>query len=340
MAGRLVLAVAGSGKTSHLIDQLDDTHRFLLIAYTNSNVEALRTRIVRRFGHFPVNILLVSYFVFLHSICYKPFLKMRHGTSGINFEPCGNRFARGRDRFIGRDGRLYSNRLARFLVEENVVANVIQRLDKYFDHILIDEFQDISGHDFNLIGALSRVRADLTLVGDYFQYTYATSLDGNVNATLHDDYATYAGRCRAIGLVIDDTTLDRSHRCSVSVCEFVSNRIGIQIRSHRTDQTVVRLVDRIAEAAAIFNDDAVTKLFYQNSNRYPCASRNWGDCKGEDRWMSVCVVLNANTMRHFERDDLRGLPHMTRNKLYVACTRARGDVYFVPEQMYRQLRAN
>ncbi|WP_022974897.1 UvrD-helicase domain-containing protein [Nevskia ramosa] len=338
MAGRLVLAVAGSGKTSHLINLLNDNERFLIVAYTNSNVAALNRRIILRFGFFPPNITLVSYFVFLHSICYKPFLKMQHGTTGINFKPCESRFARGRDRYIDSYGRLYSNRLAKVLVEEGVIPDVIQRLDKYFDHILIDEFQDFSGHDFNFIAALSDVRAQLMCVGDFFQYTYATSLDGNVNGSLHDTYATYVERCRGIGLAVDEASLESSYRCSPTVCDFVSDKIGIQIRSHRDDATAVKLVDRADEATALFKDGAVAKLFLQNSIKYPGKTKNWGDCKGEDHHGSVCVVLNPQSMRAYANEKLSELAPMTRNKLYVACTRARNNLYFVPEELLKERR--
>ena len=124
MAGRLVLAVAGSGKTSHLINLLTEDQRFLVVAYTTSNVEALNKRIVRKFGYFPPNIVLVTYFVFLHSICYKPFLLMQYGTKGITFEACRNIYARGKDRYVDSSGRLYSNRLARVLSEEGVIPDV------------------------------------------------------------------------------------------------------------------------------------------------------------------------------------------------------------------------
>ena len=185
---------------------------------------------------------------------------------------------------------------------------------------------------------LAGVRADLTFVGDFFQYTYATSLDGNVNGRLHNTYAGYVEKCREIGLDVDEASLERSHRCSPTVCEFVTSRIGIQIRSHRSDATEVRLVDREDEAAALFENDDVVKLFYRNSMRYPCKARNWGDCKGEDGFGSVCVVLNTQSLAAYRDNALSRLAPISRNKLYVACTRARDNLYFVPEEFYRSRR--
>lgn len=338
MARRLVLAVAGSGKTAHLIGQLDEVHRFLVIAYTNGNVNALRSRIVRRFGYFPKNITLISYFSFLYSICYKPFLKMARKTTGINFEPCSNVFARGVNRYIDSNGCLYSNRLARAIEEENITGEVIARLDKYFDKILIDEFQDISGHDFNFIGSLAPYRGAMIFVGDFFQYTFATSLDGNVNRSLHDNCEGYIERCRRAGIELDIDLLQRSYRCGPTVCAFVSDRLGIPIQSHRNDQTTVRLVTQREEALAIFHDDRVVKLYFKESHRYLGNSKNWGECKGDDHFESVCVVLNPGTMKAFDANRLRELAPMTRNKLYVACTRARQDLLFIPEDMFKDLK--
>lgn len=47
MDKRVIFAVAGSGKTTFLINQLNETERFLLVSYTNNNVHNLRTGIIK-----------------------------------------------------------------------------------------------------------------------------------------------------------------------------------------------------------------------------------------------------------------------------------------------------
>ena len=340
MARRLVLAVAGSGKTALLIDQLDEVRRHLVIAYTTSNVAALQKRVVQRFGYCPPNITVLSYFAFLHSFCYRPFLKMKHRSVGIKFEPCSNRFATGLARFVDQNGRVYSNRLAKLLEFENIIPDVIRRIDKYFDQVLFDEFQDFSGHDFDLIEALAPLQARQLYVGDFFQHTFATSLDGAVNRRLHESQSGFIRKCVDIGMIVDQSSLARSHRCSPTVCEFVTNRLGIQIQSHRTDPTEVRLITHHDEAQQLFADGTVVKLFFKESYRFPCFAKNWGDCKGDDHFGSVCVVLNPGSMTAYNNGTLATLAAQTRNKLYVACTRARGNLYFVAESFFTALKTS
>ena len=73
----VILAVAGSGKTSRLVASLDEDQRFLVVTYTESNHDDIRRKIIQRFGYFPANITLYTYFGFLHGFCYRPFLRSK-----------------------------------------------------------------------------------------------------------------------------------------------------------------------------------------------------------------------------------------------------------------------
>ncbi len=340
MAGRMILAVAGSGKTSYLMDQLDDARRALVITYTNNNYENIRVRVAHKFGHMPSNIVLFSYFSFLYAFCFKPFLHMAQRTKGINFESCRNKFARGRARYVDSSSRLYSNRLAKFLDEQGVIPDLKARLNKYFDHILIDEVQDIAGHDFNLLTAIVAAGPDVTLVGDYFQHTFDTSRDGNVNQNLHSDFDGYKTRCEDAGLTVETDLLGRSYRCSPSICAFVTDRLGIEIQSHREDDTKIMLVNDQTLADGIFADNEIAKIFYNDSSKYPCRAGNWGAVKGINDYGTVCVVLNKSSYKAYEKNTLHRLAPQTKNKLYVAVTRTWGDLYFVPETLYSKYKSD
>ena len=79
-------------------------------------------------------------------------------------------------------------------------------------------------------------------------------------------------------------------------------------------------------------------LFYQSSNKYKCYGDNWGAVKGLDDFSDVCVVLNNITLKHYIENTLHELPSKTINKLYVACSRARNKLYFVPEKNIRKFK--
>jgi ATP-dependent exoDNAse (exonuclease V) beta subunit len=255
-------------------------------------------------------------------------------VKGVNFEPCPNRYARGEDKYVDKNRYLYSNRIAKLLEEKGCLEDIVARLSKYFDQILIDEIQDLAGNDFNLLKALINTDAEMICVGDFYQHTYDTGRDGNVNRNLHREYEAYQGAFENIGFDVDLDALKKSYRCSPTVCEFVSRKIGIQIESHREDTTAIACIVEQDVADRLFHDDRVVKLFYQDSHKYYCHSNNWGNSKGEDTYGDVCVVLNKATLAKFKEDQLPDLPPTTKNKLYVAITRTRNDLYFVSHLLY------
>lgn len=334
MDKRVVLAVAGSGKTSLIIDRLDLGNRFLIITYTISNCDHIRNRVIRKFGYFPENIHVFTYFSFLYSFCFKPFLVKTLGVKGINHEPCRSRFTIGLNRYIDAYGRVYANRLVKLIETQESMDLVVQRLSKYFDEILIDEIQDFAGHDFNLLKHIAVADTSVICVGDFYQHTFDTSRDGNVNGGLYDDYDGYIEKINRIGYRHDVETLKRSYRCSSNICEFVTKKMGIKIESFRDVNTDIRLVEEEREAKDLFSNDEIVKLFYRDQRKYPCRARNWGECKGADNYQDICVVLNENSFKHFNENRLQDLPPQTKNKLYVAITRARNNLYFVREKMY------
>ena len=150
----VIFAVAGSGKTSRLVANLDDVQRFLIVTYTESNHDNLRSKIIQRFGYFPANITLYTYFKFLHGFCYRPFLRSKKNTKGVTFNlpPTDFYYTLTDDRrYMTSSRRLYANRLAKFIKQENLIGAVVTRMEKYFDVFFVDEVQDFGGHDFNFL---------------------------------------------------------------------------------------------------------------------------------------------------------------------------------------------
>ena len=336
MDKKLILAVAGSGKTTKIISSLSLEKQSLIVTYTKNNAENLRLGIINKFGYFPKNISLMTYFAFVHSFCYSPFLKDRYRTTGIYYGRNNNRYARNEKRYITQERRLYSNRIAKFIAENKIIDSVVSRIERYFDDFFIDEIQDFAGHDFDLLSQISiKLECPVLYVGDYFQHTYDTSRDDNVNRNLHSNFPLFKRRFIDMGLEIDEQTLSHSYRCCPEVCEFVSVNLGIDIKSHRSHNASVNYVDDPKIVTEIVKDDSIVKLFYQKHYEYKCYSRNWGDCKGENGYRNICVMLNNSTLKKYKSNNLHDLPERTRNKLYVALTRANESIILVPESMIR-----
>ena len=236
-----------------------------------------------------------------------------------------------------KDKRLYHCRLARLLEEKNVHPDLRIRLEKYFDVLLIDEVQDFGGHDFNFLKHLVACDINMTFVGDFFQHTYDTSRDGSTNKNLHEDYPKYLGRFTDMGLQLDTQALSKSYRCAPKVCDFVRSNLGISIHSHHSSGHDIEMIETSGRASEILRCPQTVKLFYQEHFKHGCFSRNWGATKGQDCYRKVCVVLNATTFKALEQNKLEGLAAPTRNKLYVACTRAKESLALVSEKLLKEV---
>ena len=337
MDKKVILAVAGSGKTRLLIERLNTEERFLIITYTNNNHMNLRQRVVKKFGFVPENIKLYTYFTFLNSFCFKPFLGDKYSAKGISwdFPPDYTRFRDNDAHYKSSTGRLFSNRLAK-LVQKSALADVYERLEKYYDVMLVDEVQDFGGHDLNLLCSLAGAAIEQVLVGDFYQHTFDTSKDGPTNAKVYGDYSKYLKKIESAGYQSDKETLIKSYRCSPTVCTFIVDNLGIQIESHRVDETEIHYIENEDDADVLFSNNELVKLFYQNHIKYPCYSENWGKSKGQDNYQDVCLVLNGSGHKAFKSGTLSAMAAGTKSKFYVACTRTRGTLYFVDEKLFKK----
>ncbi len=333
----LILAVAGSGKTTLIVNELNLEKRFLIVTYTINNIRNLRESIIKKFGYFPKNIDLFSYYNFLYSFCFRPFLAYKLKPKGIYWDyppQWTTRIRRNDLKYYFTSGRLlYHNRIAKYLQQFNFIDTIKERLEKYYDTILIDEIQDLAGHDFNLLIEIINANVEMKFVGDFYQHTFDTSRDGATNTNLHTDYEQYQEEFITAGVRVDNEYLNKSYRCSASVCEFITDSLNIEIESHKTEDSLVFFIENEQEIDDIYFDNDIIKLFYRESKKYDCFSRNWGDCKGENCYDDVCVILNKKSTSLYKKEKLNELPPVSKNKLYVACSRAKSNLYLIPEEL-------
>lgn len=341
MDKRVVFAVAGSGKTSSIIDALTNDSRCLIVTYTDNNTRHLKNSVVKKFGELPSGVRIYSYFTFLYSFCFRPICGYKIKTKGINFSyplPQYSQRTRKntRQHYIDKNERLFASRIAKLLIEFNVVPEVIQRIEKFFDLVCVDEVQDFAANDFNFICELSKTNVNMRFVGDFYQHTFDTSRDGNTQKSLHSCFNNYCKKLEKAGFTIDLKSLSNSYRCSPSICSFVTENLKITIKSHRKDTVQVVFLEDRSEVENIYSNDSIAKLFFQKSNAYIGNTANWGNIKGLDHFQDICVVLNSTTLKAFKEEKLEQLKPITKNKFYVACTRAKGNLYFVPEKLLKK----
>lgn len=109
--------------------------------------------------------------------------------------------------------------------------------------------------------------------------------------------------------------------------------MGIRIGSNRADEdnTTIEVVTDSVRIAEYTRNNSIVKLHYQNGSKKGYMHKNWGETKGEDKYTDVCVLLNKTTSKKMAAGKLAELAPMTKNKLYVAITRAKGNVYIFDE---------
>lgn len=116
-------------------------------------------------------------------------------TRGISFRaPHARTLKLKRDNmayYATTSGSVYHNRLAKLLETVDAIPDVMTRMERFYDEFYVDEVQDLAGHDFNLLMALAKAKVEMLFVGDFYQHTFDTSRDGNVNSSLHADIEKY-----------------------------------------------------------------------------------------------------------------------------------------------------
>ena len=181
---------------------------------------------------------------------------------------------------------------------------------------------------------ISRTRLNMFLVGDFYQHTYDTSRDGNVNKNLYSNYDNYVNKFKLSipQLEFDKTSFSKSKRCSKEVCSFINEQLDIDIESYFNHTSIVKEITDEDEIKNIITNPTIVKLFYQNSKKYDIRNvDNWGNSKGET-YDDVCVILNETTYQLYKNKTLNKLAPSTKNKLYVACSRPLQNLYIVYEK--------
>lgn len=331
MDKRLTFSVAGSGKTTRIVNSIDANCRTLILTYTHTNIYNIKKKVVQRFGCIPDTVRIYPFTSFLYSSCFRPLLHDITSERGITFKEPIRSSARQNEvgYYLNPNGFAYHCRMSLALTALDQINELFTRFERFYDHLFVDEVQDLASRDFDFITILGKSKLKIDLVGDFFQHTYDSSRDGNYNSALFDNKGIYLKRLLDAGYTLHHEQLTKSYRCSPTICEFVQEHLDIEIKSHRLDETNIVFIEDSNEAKKLLADDNIVKLFYNNHVTHNCFSRNWGECKGEDDYGSVCVILNKTTEELFHKQELRKMAHLSKNKLYVALTRARSNVYLI-----------
>ena len=138
-------------------------------------------------------------------------------------------------------------------------------------------------------------------------------------------------------LDVDTTTLSRTRRCPKPICDFVEEKLGIEFGCGNENIGDIYWLDE-SNVCEILEDDTVVKLVWNNAKRYSFNAVNWSYSKG-DTYNAVCIIL-TDKVADIQNDDfdVHSLTQITKNKLYVAITRTKGDLYFVKKDVFDKVK--
>lgn len=341
---KLIVAAAGSGKTTYLVEEaLQHPNDALLITtYTEANEAEIRKKFIAICGCVPSHVRIQTWFSFLIQHGVKPF------QSGILEADIGGLLlvntmsARGVPErtperyYLSPDRRIYSDKLAKLVIRcnERCEGKVFDRMSRVFSQIFIDEVQDLAGYDLCVLKELFASRVRMLLVGDPRQVTYLTHNERKFEKYADGKICEFvAAECRGLHVHVDDTTLSCSHRSHRLICE-LSDQLYPAMRSTASTQSVVTHHDGVflvqkKQVGSYLSQFQPTQLRadrrVQVDSTFPVY--NFGESKGLG--FDRVLIYPTKDMLGWIFNRQAKLATMTRAKFYVALTRARYSVALV-----------
>lgn len=241
---RVVLAVAGSCKTQSIVDACANGpsgRKRLALTYTETGQRDLKRRLNAACG--PDNLPEVcGWYAFLIRHWIRPFLPLKYPgrrIAGLNFDgspfslPNGAVVATGADRFLDSRSRAYKRFLSKLAIDvaEAAEGTVIMRLQRIYDEIYVDEVQDMTGYDLDVLEQLFGSSSTVELVGDVRQSLFSTNAED-------PRYRKYRG-LRMVDWFRKEEAAGRL-------------QVGIESTTWRSNQTIASFSDTIFDAALNF----------------------------------------------------------------------------------------
>ncbi|WP_228423570.1 UvrD-helicase domain-containing protein [Chryseobacterium formosense] len=364
MKNKLLISVAGSGKTTYLVRQaLSVNDSVLITTYTEANEKEIRKKFYEFNGGIPANITIQTWFSFLLQHGAKPYqgsiydgkingLLLVNTASGINFKNkmgISIPFAEEKnfeEHYFSKSGKVYSDKLSKFVIRcnEKSAGIVVQRLSKIYKHFFVDEVQDLAGNDLEFLKLIFKTSMNTILVGDPRQVTYLTHherlnskyKDGNIKQYIIDKCSKYCA--------IDEETLRFSHRNNAEICNFSSKLFPYLEKSIPCECSECRSFPNDHSGIYIIKSSDVEKY---KSKYNPVILRhqlavapewNFGNCKGlgfdriliyPTRPIIQYLKTGLLTKTVKEKGKIKEQNALDTAKFYVALTRARYSVAIV-----------
>lgn len=362
MSNKLIIAAAGSGKTTHLVEEalkIKDG-KVLITTFTEANENEIRKKFFELKGCIPSNITIQTWFSFLIQHGVKPYqsvlcdckvngLLLVNQKSGLKYRTKdGKPVYYGENdsmkHYVSKNQLIYSDKVSKFATRANELTKgfVIKRIEKIYSNIFIDEIQDLSGYDLEIVKLLFGSNSNILLVGDPRQVTYHTHQEEKYKKYSDGDVIGFVkNECSRYTVNIDDTTLNRSYRNNKSICCF-ANSIYPYFKPCEFIEQSSTGHDGVFFISTADVDDYLEKykpIQLRESSRksvntdYPVMT--FGGSKGLT--FDRVLIYPTKDMEKWFFDHNKELKNQMRSKFYVAVTRAKYSVAIVYDNKKKQL---
>ncbi len=343
MADKLIIAAAGSGKTTFLVDEAlkaDQSQKVLITTFTEANEAGIKNKIIEKNKFIPGNISVQTWFSFLLQHGVRPYqgyffeyeIKGMHLVSGQS-----GSYTKETDiekHYFDSKHRIYSDKISKFLIKCHEASNgkVIDRLSRIYPTIFVDEVQDLAGYDLDLLKLLFKSQITTLLVGDPRQGTYSTN-NAAKNKKFRKSAILSFFEDNSINIDKDDQLLTINYRSIPAICDFSNNLYPDHQKTTSGNKKITshdgvflvrpKDVEQYLENYCPMQLRDSRKMIIDNGHHV----MNFGESKGLS-FDRVLIYPTAPIVK-WVKDNNSELAPVSRSKLYVAITRARYSVAFV-----------
>ncbi len=370
MTNELWIAGAGSGKTHKIItdaiEVIKNGGRVLVVTYTTNNQAELRARFVELYGASSEHFVVKGLFSFYLEDMVRPYqsevfpdriTSISFTENNPHLRPGTTYYIKGRAEKL-EDGTInplhyltpcktkaYSGLLAKLATQIAKQSNdaPAKRLKEIYQRVFFDEVQDLVGWDYDVIKSLNKVMVNsLCCVGDFRQTIYTTTFGHKVPQTSQEKVDYFVNKMK-----FARHSMPNNRRCVQEICD-LSDTIHTDIYD-KTISGVEEVPDEIAHHCGVFIvKQSQVKLYLAafqpqvlrwSSNigsrdlPHSLICYTFGSCKGLgfDRVLVIPpekhLKFIGGDLKVFEKERTEE----SRNKLYVAVTRARYSLAFLVE---------
>lgn len=368
MANEFWIAGAGSGKTHKIIQDaievIESGGRVLVVTYTTSNQAELRSRFVEVYGKNSDDFVVKGLFSFYLEDLVRPYqnVVLPERIASTAFTEYNPHLRPGTTKWLPNRGektgdalnplhfltpcktKAYTGLIAKLATRvatksKNAPAN---RLKEIYQRVFFDEVQDLVGWDYDVIKALSKAMPDsICCVGDFRQTIYTTTFGHKAPLTALEKIEYFKS------LKFEQRSLSKNRRCIQEICDLsdlIYPALYEKTRSaveevpdevlHHFGAFVIK-PSQVSDYLAKFKPQVLRWSSSTGKEYLPpgLSYHTFGSSKGLgfDRVLIVSpekhIKYLGGDAKVFDKDKTEE----SRNKLYVAITRARYSLAFVVE---------